>query len=205
MTSNGSTIIQSGTEFFVYLVERGIDSRGLAVGAPVVKYLADMLTFYVDARNLHVPEFDETGRKNPQTLAEMWLLAQNSEASTQKDLLKKLGDRTLYISGFFSESLNRSLVDLDYYQTMGTSAYGTLAKSFDLTTGSVFAEISSRFIDFVEVFNVISQDSFVKTDQGILRLYETYLRTGSALAKEKLEALGVFTPPGTNIKKVTGH
>ncbi len=205
MMSSRSTIIQSGSEYFDSLVQTGIEARGIAVSAPVVKYLANMLTFYVDARNLHEPEFDEAGKKNPKTLAELWLLAQTSEPIIQKELLKKLGDRTLYISGFFSESLNRSLVDVDYYYAMGTSAYKTLAYTCEPSVKGIFGEISERFIEFVEVFNVISHDAFVKTDQGILRLYETYLRTGSSLAKEKLETLGVFTAWSTSLKKVTGH
>jgi hypothetical protein len=187
------------------LVQTGISARGIVVGAPVVSYLAKMLTFYVDARNLHEPEYDESGKKNPQTLAEIWLTAQTSEPTVQRELLRKLGDRSLYISGFFSESLSRSLVDVDYYYAMGSTAYSTLANHSEASLRSVFTEISERFIEFVEVLNVISHDSFVKTDQGILRLYETYLRTGSNLAKEKLEALGVFTPAGTNLKRSTGH
>ena len=111
----------------------------------------------------------------------------------------------MYISGFFSESLNRSLVDLDYYQSMGTTAYKTLAYTSEQTQSAIFTEISNRFIEFAELFNIISHDSFAKTDQGILRLYESYLRTGSSLAKEKLETLGVFAPWTNNLKKITGH
>lgn len=205
MSSDASMIIQSGSEYFDSLVRTGIDSRGLTVSTPIVRYLAKMLTHYVDARNLHEPEFDESGKKNPQTLAELWLTAQNSEPTVQKELLKKLGDKTLYIAGFFSESLARSLVDVDYYYAMGTSAYKSLSYTADPLNRPIFSEISTRFIEFAEVFNVISHDSFVKTDQGILRLYESYLRTGSELAKEKLEALGVFTPWTINLKKISGQ
>jgi hypothetical protein len=205
MANGGSPIIQSGAEYFEGLVAAGIKSRGLLVEAPVVSYLTKMLTFYVDARNLHEPEFDEQGRRNPQTLAELWLTAQTAELSTQKSLLKKLADKSLYISGFFSESLNRSLVDLDYYQAMGASAYRSLAQRTDAVSTFVFTEISDRFLDFVEVFNVISQDSIARTDQGILRLYENYLRTGSPLAKEKLQEVGVIPAAPNTLKKVSGH
>ncbi len=135
----------------------------------------------------------------------MWLTAQNAEPLTQRELLKKLGDRTLYISGFFSESLNRSLVDLDYYSSMGTSAYRTLSIS-ENKCSSLYNEMSIRFHDLVSVLNFISHETFIKTDQGILKLYETYLRTGSSLAKEKLQALGVFAAASSNAtKKHSGH
>lgn len=205
MSTNDTMIIQSGSDFFNSLVQSGIKSRGITVSHGVADYISQLLTHYVDARNLHEPEYNEFGKRNPQTLAELWLTAQSAEPSMQKDLLKKLGDRTLYISGFFSESLNRSLVDVDYYHSMGASAYKTLALHQEAVQKNVFSEISDRFIDFVEVLIVISQDAFAKTDQGILRLYETYLRTGSSLAKEKLEALGVFTAWSTSLKKISGH
>lgn len=198
-------IIQSGSDFFNTMVKTGIETRGLTLSSGVSEYLTQILTHYVDARNLHEPEYNEFGKRNPQTLAELWLTAQSAEPTTQKDLLKKLGDRTLYISGFFSESLNRSLVDVDYYHSMGASAYKSLASHQEATHKTVFSEISDKFLDIVEVLIVISQDAFVKTDQGILRLYETYLRTGSTLAKEKLEALGVFTAWSTSLKKLSGH
>lgn len=205
MSSNDTKIIQSGTEFFSQLVTSSVEARGLNVSQFIIDYLTKTLTHYVDARNLHEPEYTESGKRNPQTLAEIWLTAQNSEPSTQKELLKKLGDRTLYISGFFSESLNRSLVDIDYYHSMGASAYRVLALNSSSNLNSIFSEMSDRFLDFVEVFAVISQDAFVRTDKGILRLYETYLRTGSNLAKEKLQALGVYTPWITNLKRISGH
>ncbi len=205
MTSDQSMIIQSGADYFNHLVKQGVEKRGVEVGNHIIQYLAKMLTHYVDARNLHEPEFDDQGNRNPQTLAELWLTAQNAEPTTQKELLKKLGDRTLYISGFFSESLNRSLVDLDYYHSMGVSAYKTLASHSNSNLKLIFEEMSTRFLDFVEVLVVISHDAFVSTDKGILRLYETYLRTGSNLAKQKLETLGVFAPWSTNLKKLTGH
>lgn len=205
MASDPTMIIQSGSDYFNHLIKLGVDKRGIEVSNPIIQYLAKMLTHYVDARNLHEPEFDENGNRNPQTLAELWLTAQNSDSTTQKELLKKLGDRTLYISGFFSESLNRSLIDVDYYYSMGVSAYKTLAYQSPSNQKSVFEEMSTRFLDFVEVLVVISQDAFANTDKGILRLYETYLRTGSNLAKQKLETLGVFAPWSANLKKLSGH
>lgn len=205
MSLNDVRIIQSGNDIFEDLVKSSVDSRGMVFSAPVIKYLTEMLSFYVDARNLHEPEFDETGKKNPQTLAEIWLTAQTAESATQKELLKKLGDKTLYISGFFAESLNRSLVDVDYYCSMGSSAYHSLSSLGEKASKETYSELAERFLDLVEVFNVISHQTFVGTNQGILRLYETYLRTGSSIARERLEGVGVFVSADANIKKVSGH
>lgn len=198
-------LIQSGSDFFEDLVITSLHSRDIAVSVSVIKYLSNMLSFYVDAKNLHEPEFDESGKKNPRTLAELWLTAQTSEPFTQRELLRKLGDRTLYISGFFAESLNRSLVDVDYYCSMGSGAYHSLGTMAESGSKDTFFEMSDRFLDLVEVFNVISHETFKGTNQGILRLYETYLRTGSNLAKERLEEVGVFVSAEATLKKASGH
>ena len=43
--------------------------------------------------------------------------------------MKQVGDTSLYVAGFFAESLTRSLVDVDYYVGIGQSAYAQLARS----------------------------------------------------------------------------
>ena len=40
----------------------------------------------------------------------------------QRASLKQIGDVSLFISGFFSDSLRRKLVDVDYYVSIGGGA-----------------------------------------------------------------------------------
>lgn len=156
-------------------------------------YLIDLLERYMLSQNLF--ELDqETGKYKRDTLAEMFLRAQNEPSNTVRaDLLKKLGDTSLYISGFFGDSLNRKLVDIDYYAEMGGVAYGSLAKEVsDHSMSEVFNCFSSRFIDFVDVLTYISQKAQVQTDKDLLRLYDRYLATGSKLAEDQLLERGVL-------------
>ena len=116
-------------------------------------------------------------------------------------MLRKLGDRTLYISGFFGDSLSRKVVDIDYYAQIGGSAYATLAHcTREDTLAKVYHVFSARFMDFVDVLTFISHQSLIKSDQSILRLYDRYLRTGSELAKDKLIEAGVLTVPSRQQK-----
>lgn len=130
-------------------------------------------------------------------MAELYLTAANSDFHKKIELLKKLGDKSLYISGFFGDSLQRKIVDLDYYVNMGGSAYETLSKTVDRKDPlkDVFETISRRFIDFVEALTYISQNSMISNNQSLLRLYDRYLQTGSTLAKEKLLEMGIVTIP----------
>ena len=75
----------------------------------------------------------------------------------QRDELRQVGDLSLFISGFFSDSLNRSLVDVDYYIQLGEHAYGSLARQGDGTFGDVFDELAGKFPAFVDVLGEVSE------------------------------------------------
>lgn len=168
----------------------------------VESYLVRLLQYYLDARNLYEdPYVNETGQRTPQTLAEAYLIAQNSDLPVRVEMLRKLGDKTLYISGFFGDSLSRKIVDIDYYAEIGGAAYASLAHcTREDTLAKVYSTFSQRFLEFVDVLTYISHQSLVKSDESILRLYERYMRTGSELAKEKLVEMGVLTLPTDQVK-----
>ncbi len=189
-------------QHFEELVGAGFERLQIKTPQAVRFYLVDLLEFYLDAKNLHPPAVNEAGEKNVTTMAEMWLKAGTLEGRQRYDLLKQLGDRSLYISGFFSDSLQRKIVDVDYYVEMGGAAYASLAEqSKEDTSAQVFRVFSKRFAEFVDVLSFISQKSLVQTDESVLRLYDRYLQTGSEIARERLNELGVVTLPFEQNKK----
>ena len=184
----GNVLLLTPRQYFVEMVENGLTKRRIDTYPAVQTYLVGLLEFYLDARNLFDDPVSESGEKNPQTLAEMLLLAANAEKFEKVELLKKLGDRSLYISGFFGDSLSRKIVDIDYYAEMGGTAYANLANvTKEDTVAQVYRVFSTRFLDFVDVLTYISQQAMVQSDQSLLRLYDRYMRTGSELARERLE------------------
>jgi hypothetical protein len=188
--------------YFQELVQKGLSQRKVNTYPHVESYLVHLLKHYLDARNLHdEPYLNEGGQKNPQTLAECYLIAQNSELPVRTEMLRKLGDRALYISGFFGDSLSRKIVDIDYYAEIGGAAYASLAHTTrEDTLAVVYSTFSQRFLEFVDVLTYISHQSLIKSDESILRLYDRYMRTGSELAKEKLVEMGVLTLPADQVK-----
>jgi len=195
MEDRKADLFVSPEDFFKDLVRQGFAQRKLETYPFVESYLVDLLQHYLDAKNLFDPDYDEAGRKVPKTLAEMYLQASSTDDQAVKvELLKKLGDRSLYMSGFFGDSLQRKAVDVDYYVNMGGVAYASLASCVRQdTTAKVYSTISKRFIDFVDVLTYISHNSFIKSNESILRLYDRYLTTGSELAREKLTEMGVLS------------
>lgn len=195
----------SSEDYFSEMVDVALDERKVKAALPVKNYLVELLQFYLDARNLFEEEVvDESGRRKPQTLAELYLTAHQLEFSSKVEMLKKMADRSLYISGFFSDSLQRKIIDVDYYVEMGRSAYGSLAHcTREDTKASIYKTFAQRFGDFVDVLSHFSQKARLQSNQNILRLYDRYLRTGSALDREKLIEMGIPTSKQDKKRKPT--
>ena len=98
---------------------------------------------------------------------------------------------------FFGDSLNRKVVDIDYYADIGKIAYGSLAAHIneDLVA-RIYDEFSHRFLDYVDVLTVISQGALIQSKEDALRLYDKYISTGSNLAKKQLIEMGLFNLSG---------
>ncbi len=111
---------------------------------------------------------------------------------TQRAGLRQVGDASLFISGFFSESLNRKLVDLDYYITLGGCAYEELSRQESLRVRCVFAELAEKFAAFVDVLSEVSERSGLSSNNDVMRLYEKWIRTGSRRDGERLIERGIL-------------
>jgi hypothetical protein len=67
--------------------------------------------------------------------------------------LKEVGDTSLYVSGFFTESLERKLVGADYYMGIGARAYAELAGRLGGALTDVYRELAAKFPGFVDVLS----------------------------------------------------
>jgi hypothetical protein len=123
--------------------------------------------------------------------------------------LKEIGDTSLYVSGFFGESLARRLIDVDYYVTMGGAAYGQLARLG--ARGSelfreTYDELSRKFAQFVRVLHEIKKHmNFAggAASSNLIRLYEEWVRTGSEWLEERLRETGVLAIETFSPNKLT--
>jgi hypothetical protein len=110
--------------------------------------------------------------------------------------LRRLGDISLFIAGLYAQSLSRSLVDIDYYISMGGNAYACLSDTTpprsDLTTlKQVFSELSERFIEVMDVLSEVGENTRPVNNNDLLRNYEIWLKSGSRRAAGKLKEAGI--------------
>jgi hypothetical protein len=165
---------QSPVEFFKEQVEAACDRQRLHPQPLTSYYVVSLLAefIYLWRHNTSDP------MATSEPLAVKLLRAMNSGGSSQRLGLKQVGDASLFISGFFSDSLRRSLVDVDYYVSLGGYAYRSLVSSDD-TLSPIFEELSDKFVSFVDVLSDVSARTSLTNDADLLRLYEKWVRTGS--------------------------
>lgn len=201
--SDSDSVLITSNDYFVEAVESAFAERRFSTFPSAQSYLVKLLEYYVPAGNLF-DEVDEHGRRTRPTLAESFLKAMNAEPQQRVDMLKKMADRALYITGFFSDSLQRKLVDVDYYADMGVSAYGVLADHCrEDMAAKVYREYSAKFVAFSEILATISAQARIHDEANIMRLYETYAKTGSDFARERLLERGLIAVPLSDLKKPT--
>ena len=175
---------ESATEYFRELVESAMQRQKVAARELTSFYVVNMLTGFI--------HLDRSAGADDQPLAVTFAKALQAAGIAQRDGLRRVGDLSLFISGFFADSLNRGLVDVDYYIQLGGSAYGSLARQASSDTfGDVFDELSEKFSDFVDVLSEVSERSSLTSNSDLLRLYEKWLRTGSRRSGDLLAARGI--------------
>ncbi|MCC6137493.1 MAG: hypothetical protein IT287_02595 [Bdellovibrionaceae bacterium] len=204
-TKSTLSVIVNTRSYFFSSLQQALFARRIETLPAVEIYLVDVLEKFLLTDKLY-DESNSSGKKTRETLAEMMLRASAATPRQRADLLRKLGDSALYISGFFGQSLQRKIVDIDYYINMGTTAYSSLAKEIDEDTFSqAYTEISNRFTDFVDVFTLMSQGTRnPKNGPDLFRQMEVLSKTGSPLILEQLSEQGIF-PDATQIKKCKNH
>ncbi len=173
------------TEFFKALVEESLQRQHVQASELTSYYLVDLLCRFV--RPDRTPFYEPQG----EALAFRLKRALESGGLEQRARLRNLGDASLFMCGFFSDSLRRSAVDVDYYVSMGEYAYGSLSRREQDAFGEVFAELCRRFVPFMDVLAEISQQTGVSRDSTTMRIYERYLRTGSPRDAQLLAERGI--------------
>ena len=125
---------ESAIEYFKELVDGALARQGIAAGELTAFYVVQLLTGFMQRRAAHDAE----------PLALKLARALESGGSEQRASLKEIGDVSLFISGFFADSLRRKLVDVDYYVSIGGCAYNVLRRQETDTFSPVFAELADQ-------------------------------------------------------------
>lgn len=177
---------ESAVEYFKELVETALANQRVQAGKLTAYYVVNLLCGFLHLDRLH-PDTESLDEPLAMRLGR----ALESGGSDQRRQLRRIGDLALFISGFFSDSLRRKVVDVDYYASMGGYAYASLSRREDESFAPVFAELADKFIAFVDILNEVSERSALTSNADVLRLYEKWLRTGSPRDGQRLVERGI--------------
>ena len=181
-------------EFFHDSVQTALRKQRVDVDDHTEHYVVNILTMFARSEELY-ESTPEGVRLKP--LAHMLADASAASSPQQRDeTLRRLGDVSLFVAGFFAQSFARKLIDIDYHIAMGGRAYGTLADNLrgsirGQAFAAVFLELAQKFQRLVDVLNEVAEMAHTHTDKDILRLYEIWMKTGSPRAFAILQRLGV--------------
>jgi hypothetical protein len=183
------TLAASVDEYFHEVVTEALSAVDLDASEPASWYLVSLLGDFTKTRLTDEP----LGMKLAQA---------STDPGERVRTLKQVGDTSLYVSGFFAESLTRSLVDVDYYVGLGQNAYSQLARYQGGSITEVYEELADKFPRFVDVLAQVRKTIAIAevnaiTDVG--KLYEIWLRTRDAWVEKKLKDAGILVDPGTKV------
>ncbi len=178
--------------FFFDQVRSARETQGTQVREHTEFYLVNLLTHFGRSPNL----FEVNGERIDERPLAIRLLenrGSNPGGNRLRDL-KQLADSTLYVLGYFSQSLRRSTVNTGYYAGLAESAYGDLAmltgSGRSSTVDSAFGELALKFSECVELIGEVAARGR-QDDSDIVSLYREWAATGDETLANRLRALGV--------------
>ncbi len=182
-------------EFFKSLLDEVIERQRVEIAEVTEFYLVNLLSEFARTDKLFSRE--EDGRKEHEPLALLYHQALQQERTERIQTLRRLGDVSLYTAGFFSSALQSGLVGPDYYIQMGGTAYGQVAALAPAAGfAQVYRELRDKFRALVEVLEEISARGMVQAGpSGALKVYETWVRTGSDRLERVLVDAGMVPRP----------
>ncbi len=193
MTEGGGVILSADLEgFFHEQVSDARQSLGIELTDHLEYYLVNLLCDFSHRASAPLP--------GDEPLALLYKRALEAEMLERISLLKDLGDLSLYVSGFFEEYIERSLVDINYYMSMGGNAYKSLGdlmgrQRSGRSVADVYRELADRFEHLVNVLNRVSDSSRERSngDAELVKLYERWLETGDPRLHKQLLEKGLVT------------
>jgi hypothetical protein len=146
---------RSASAFFHDAVTESIRELRVDATEPTEFYLVNLLVEFIKS----APDDEEPMALR---LAQIQFAAPGEKARGLKDI----GDTSLVMTGFFTDSLSRRLVDENYYIAVGEGAYRQLAHLVTMSHGSarelfrnVYSELAAKFGAFVEVLKLIRRNT----------------------------------------------
>ncbi len=142
---NGKIILSTNLQGFFFEGLSELNRKSLCpVPESIIYYSSDVLDKFALSRDFF--EVQE-GKIREKILGTKLLEAAQMNREEQKRAYKEVADMALIVCGYFSESINKKIIDTQYYSQLGKTAYGHLD-----TVMPAFLDIPSFYQMFATCF-----------------------------------------------------
>jgi hypothetical protein len=179
-------------DFFSNELRAVLEKRQIKIQGDAFDYLVTLMVRFMETETFFAKTAD--GKLEDNYLVKLYAEYVSGSPEVRRQALKRLGDVCLMVTGFFADSLNRKMVDVDYYFGMGGAAYWHLAQYGLAGPNPMFQELSVKFKTVSNVLSEMSDRSGLQNNSDVLRIYERWLQTKSGHLKEILSEKGIQTP-----------
>ena len=181
-------------QFFQEKIRAAKTKNDIAIDNDVEFYLVALLCDFIQPaqRSPHLQQLD-----TPLAL----FLRETLEAPVheQPTRFRILGDLSLYVGGFFQESFNRRVIDVDYYIAIGSIAYYKAAARVGSSSRHVYEKLAHDFALLVELVAEVAVVPAQSRAVDILATYDRWTRSNSQRLLQTLLELGI-DPIKTNTR-----
>lgn len=107
------------------------------------------------------------GKAREKILGMKYLEAGHMSKEKRKATLKDIAETSLFVCGFFSDSLNKKIIDVKYYQDLGMMAYsslnGMVPKAYDVP--AFYKSMANSFSNVALLMSLVAKKHAADVDQ----------------------------------------
>lgn len=184
-------ILSTNLKAFFYDGLSELNKKSLCpIPESVIYYSSDVLDKFVLSE-----EFFETseGKVREKILGLKILEATQYTREEQKKIYKEVGDMSLMVCGYFSQSVNKKIVDLQYYSQIGKMAYShlnSITPAF-LDIPSFYGMVATCFGSLTTLMTLLASKE--KKFEG--NLIFNKVMNGEDVSDQDKMVSGVYIPP----------
>lgn len=142
--------------------------------------------------------FMQDAQLSGRVIALDYLQSFHAHGQAQREQLQEVGDSCLILSGLFPHRAERRQVRISYFVGLGRSAYFNIAEQLENSLGKMFAELSSNFVQMMDVLQAVHQIGHNEPLLEPLQSLELWQETGSRHAYRQFQS-STGTPPNKHL------
>lgn len=148
--------LESSLQVYFYDQLQEFNKKSLQPLSPEIVYYSSLVMDQFGDASKYFEKVD--GKIREKILGIKLMESSQFPKEKQKQILRDIGETSLLLCGYFSDSLNKKIVDTKYYHDIGVMAFMRLnafhPKAFDIN--NFFEKIAHNFQNMTNLMNLVS-------------------------------------------------